>query len=150
MSSKSVISAAGVDVQFLIDAEDSGGEATAFMTRVSPGGDTLPAHSHDWDETMCVIDGTLTFVIDGTTSEVSAGNAVFIRRGQVHTYENLTSADSSMLIVSTPGLNHESYFSSVADVLNSGAEGARDRDQRIRALMGQYGVVPAPTAVTER
>lgn len=143
-SSKSVINAAGVDVQFLIEAEDSGGQATAFVTRVSPGGYTLPAHSHDWDETMYVIDGTLTFVIDAVTSEVSAGSAVFIRKGQIHAYENLTGDDSSMLIVSTPGLNHESYFSGVADILNSGDGDPRDKD--IRALMDQHGVVPAPAA----
>lgn len=140
-STKSVITAAGVDVQFLIDAEDSGGDATAFVTKVSPGGYTLPAHSHDWDETMYVIDGTLTFVIDGETSEVSAGDAVFIRKGQVHAYENLSSDDSSMLIVSTPGLNHESYFSTVANLLNSGEGDPRDQD--ISSVMDQYGVVPA-------
>ena len=93
---------------------------------------------------MYVIDGTLTFVIDETTSEISAGSAVFIRKGQIHAYENLTDEDSSMLIVSTPGLNHESYFSSVANVLNSGDEGSRD--QNVRALMDQYGVVPDPAA----
>lgn len=141
-SSKSVISAAGVDVQFLFDAEDSGGEATAFVTRVTPGGYTLPAHSHDWDETMFVIDGALTFVIDGEAREVTSGQAVFIGKGQVHAYENLTEQDSSMLIVSTPGLNHEAYFSSVANVLNSGAD--ETKDERIRAIMDDYGVVPDP------
>lgn len=143
-SPKSVISAAGVDVQFLFDAEDSGGEATAFVTRVTPGGYTLPAHSHDWDETMFVIDGTLSFVIDGETKEVAAGNAVFIRKGQVHAYENLTDVDSSMLIVSTPGLNHESYFAEVASVLN-GADDAT-KDEGIRAIMDQYGVMAGPAA----
>ncbi|MFN8050321.1 MAG: cupin domain-containing protein [Acidimicrobiales bacterium] len=140
-SSKSVITAAGVDVQFLIDAEDSGGGATAFVTKVSPAGYTLPAHRHDWDETMFVIDGTLTFVIDGVTSEVSAGNAVFIAKGQVHKYENLTDVESSMLIVSTPGLNHESYFAEVAEVLNGGSDA--EKDAKVRSLMDQYGVVAA-------
>ena len=145
-SSKSVISAAGVEVKFLIDAEDSDGEATAFVTTVSPGGNTLPAHSHDWDETMYVVAGTLAFVIDGATREVSAGEAVFIQSGAVHRYENLTDDDASMLIVSTPGLNHESYFSRVADVLNG--PGEQDRDEAIRALMEDYGVVPAPSQRT--
>lgn len=139
-SSRSVITAAGVDVKFLFDAEDSGGDATAFVTRVTPGGYTLPPHSHDWDETMFVIEGTLSFVIDGEPREVSAGDAVFIRKGQVHAYQNLTDVDSSMLIVSTPGLNHESYFASVAAVLNGdGADAAKD--ESVRAIMDEYGVV---------
>jgi quercetin dioxygenase-like cupin family protein len=136
---KTVISAEGVDVQFLIDAEDSGGDATAFVTQVAPGGNTLGAHSHDWDETMYVTDGTLTFTIDGVQRPVAAGEAVFIRGGAVHTYENLADATASMLIVSTPGLNHESYFARVADVLNNPA--SRGRDEAVAELMAEYGVV---------
>jgi quercetin dioxygenase-like cupin family protein len=140
-ASKSLISADGVDIQFLVDAVDSDGQATAFVTTVAPGGNTLPPHSHDWDETMYVTSGTLTFVIDGETREVSAGEAVFIAGGQVHKYDNYGTESSSMLIVSTPGLNHESYFSQVADVLS--ASSGPERDQAVRAIMDEYGVVPA-------
>lgn len=139
-ASKSRISAEGVDIQFLVDAVDTDGQATAFVTDVAPGGNTLPAHSHDWDETMYVTSGTLTFVIDGETREVAAGEAVFIARGQVHKYDNLATESASMLIVSTPGLNHESYFSQVAEVLTSSA--GRERDDAVRAIMDEYGVVP--------
>ncbi|MBU6217069.1 MAG: cupin domain-containing protein, partial [Acidobacteria bacterium] len=72
---------------------------------------------------------------------VAAGEAVFIARGQVHKYDNLGSESSSMLIVSTPGLNHESYFSQVADVLT--ASSGPERDEAVRAIMDEYGVVPA-------
>lgn len=140
-ASKTRISADGVDIQFLVDAVDSDGQATAFVTDVAPGGNTLPAHSHDWDETMYVTSGTLTFVIDGETREVTAGEAVFIARGQVHKYDNLGADSASMLIVSTPGLNHESYFSRVAEVLTASA--GRERDDAVRAIMDDYGVVPA-------
>jgi quercetin dioxygenase-like cupin family protein len=140
-ASKTLISAEGVDVQFLLDAEDTGGDATAFVTKVAPGGNTLGAHSHDWDETMYVTDGVLTFTIDGVDRQVAAGEAVFIRRGEVHTYRNLADVDASMLIVSTPGLNHESYFARVADVLNDTA--GRGRDEAVAALKAEYGVVPA-------
>lgn len=140
-ASKERISADGVDIQFLVDAVDSDGQATAFVTDVAPGGNTLPAHSHDWDETMYVTSGALTFVIDGETREVAAGEAVFISRGQVHKYDNLAADTASMLIVSTPGLNHESYFSSVAEVLSTSA--GRERDDAVRAIMDDYGVVPA-------
>lgn len=140
-ASKSRISAEGVDIQFLVDAVDTDGQATAFVTDVAPGGNTLPAHSHDWDETMYVTAGALTFVIDGETRVVAAGEAVFLAGGTVHKYENLGTETASMLIVSTPGLNHESYFSQVADVLSTPA--GRERDEAVRAIMDEYGVVPA-------
>ena len=140
-ASKSRISAEGVDIQFLVDAVDTDGQATAFVTDVAPGGNTLPAHSHDWDETMYVTAGSLTFVIDGETRVVSAGEAVFLARGSVHKYDNLGTETASMLIVSTPGLNHESYFSQVAEVLATPA--GRERDDAVRSIMDEFGVVPA-------
>lgn len=140
-ASKSRISADGVDIQFLIDAVDTDGQATAFVTDVAPGGNTLPPHSHDWDETMYVTSGALTFVIDGETRTVAAGEAVFVASGQVHKYENLDTRPASMLIVSTPGLNHESYFSQVAEVLTTSS--GPERDEAVRSIMDKYGVVPA-------
>jgi quercetin dioxygenase-like cupin family protein len=87
---------------------------------------------------MYVTAGTLTFVIDGETREVSASEAVFIARGSVHKYENLGTESASMLIVSTPGLNHESYFSQVAEVL--AAPAGRERDEAVASIMAEYGV----------
>ncbi len=133
------ISADGVDIKFLIHAEDSDGQATAFVTDVAPGGNTLAAHSHAWEETMYVIAGSLTFVIDGETRVVDAGDAVYIAKDSVHKYENLTDTTASMLIVSTPGLNHESYFDEVAGILNS----PDATDSAIKSVMDNYGVIPA-------
>lgn len=138
-ATKSRIVADGVEVQFLLDAVETDGQATAFATTIEPGGNTLPAHSHEWDETMYVTAGVLTFVIDGEVQVVSASDAVFISGGSVHKYENLSEDVASMLIVSTPGMNHESYFADVANVLNEPA--GRDQEAAIRNLMDQHGVV---------
>ena len=138
-ATKSRIKADGVEVQFLLDAVETDGQATAFVTKVEAGGNTLPAHSHEWDETMYVTAGALTFMIDDEVQVVPAGGAVFIPRGSVHKYENLSEHAASMLIVSTPGMNHESYFADVANVLND--PNGRDQDAAIKHLMDQHGVV---------
>jgi hypothetical protein len=45
-ASKQPIRVAGIEVQFLVDAGDSGGSSTAFVVRVAPGAGTPPPHSH--------------------------------------------------------------------------------------------------------
>src|SRR5580700_3782810 len=94
-ASKKLIRTPGIDVQFLIDAEDSGGSTTAFVSRVEPGAQTPPAHRHDaWDETVYCTAGVFTFTIDGVKQELAQGEALCIRRGQVHKFENLADDDA--------------------------------------------------------
>ena len=118
-ATKALISTGDIDVQFLVDAEDSGGSTTAFLCRVGPGANTPPAHVHDgWDETVYGTAGTMTYTIDGERRELRQGEALCVRRGQAHKFDNLSDTDAWMLVVSTPGLFEEEYFASVAAILN--------------------------------
>jgi quercetin dioxygenase-like cupin family protein len=142
-SSKTLISAGEVDVQFLIDAEDSGGSTTAFISRVGPGAQTPPPHfHHDWDETVYCTDGVITYTIDGVTQDLARGQALCVKRGQVHKFENLTDADAWMLVVSTPGLFEEEYFVSVAEILNAATDGPPDF-AALAAVQARHGVTNA-------
>ena len=139
-ASKTLIRGPGIDVQFLIDAEDSGGSTTAFVSRVAPGAQTPPAHFHQgWDETVYCTEGVFTFTIDGVKQDLAKGQALCIRRGQVHKFENLADDDAWMLVVSTPGLFQEDYFLSIAEILN--AEGPPDF-AAIGAVQARHGVTP--------
>ena len=126
-ASKTLIRTPGLDVQFLIDAEDSGGSTTAFMARIAPGARTPPPHLHEtWDETVYCTEGIVTYIIDGVTHEIAKGQALCVRRGQAHKFENLTDDDAWMLVVSTPGLFEEEYFLSIAEILNAATDGPPD------------------------
>jgi quercetin dioxygenase-like cupin family protein len=139
-ASKTLIRTPGLDVQFLVDAEDSGGSTTAFVSRVGAGASTPPAHRHEnWDETVYGTAGTLTFTIDGTKQELATGQALCIRRGQVHKFENLTDDDAWMLVVSTPGLFEEEYFVSIAEILNAATGGPPDF-AALAAVQARHGV----------
>lgn len=143
-ASKALIETPGVDVRFLVDAEDSGGSTTAFVARVAPGARTPPAHRHDdWDETFYCTRGTMTYVIDGDEIELAEGDAVCVRRGQVHRFDNHTTEDAWMLVVSTPGLFAEDYFLEVAEVLNAATDGPPDI-AALLAVQACHGVVVAP------
>ena len=142
-ASKALISTPGIDVQFLVDADDSGGSTTAFLARVAPGAQTPPAHHHaDWDETVYCTQGTMTYTIDGERIELDEGQALCVRRGQTHKFDNLTSADAWMLVVSTPGLFEEDYFLSIAEILNAAAGGPPDV-AALLAVQARHGVTVA-------
>ena len=139
-ASKSLIKSPGIDVQFLVDAEDSGGSTTAFIARVAPGAQTPPAHKHDdWDETVYCTQGTMSYVVDGNKVDLAAGQALCVRRGQVHKFDNHTTDDAWMLVVSTPGLFEEDYFLSIAEILNAATDGPPDF-AALLAVQARHGV----------
>jgi quercetin dioxygenase-like cupin family protein len=139
-ATKSLIRTPGIDVQFLVDSEDSGGSTTAFISRVGPGAMTPPPHSHEeWDETVYCTEGTMTYIVDGDERELAKGEALCVCRGQVHKFENRTAQDAWMLVVSTPGLFHEAYFLQIAEILN--ADGPPDF-AALLAVQARHGVTP--------
>ena len=143
-ASKNVIKTPGIDIQFLVDAEDSGGSTTAFITRVRPGAQTPPAHKHDdWDETVYCTQGTMTYVIDGAKVDLDQGQALCVRRGQIHKFDNHTTDDACMLVVSTPGLFEEDYFLDVAEILNAATDGPPDI-AGLLAVQARHGVTVVP------
>ncbi len=141
-ASKVLIRTPGIDVQFLIDADDSAGTTTAFIARLAPGAQTPPPHFHEgWDETVYCTEGVVTYVIDGVTHEIATGQALCVKRGQTHKFDNLTDRDASMLVVSTPGLFEEDYFLGIADILNAATDGPPDF-AALLAFQAQHGVTP--------
>jgi quercetin dioxygenase-like cupin family protein len=141
-ASKQLIKTPGIDVQFLIDAEDSGGSTTAFIARLEPGAQTPPAHKHDdWDETIYCTQGTITYLVDGEKIDLAQGEALCVKRGQAHKFDNHTTEDAWMLVVSTPGLFEEDYFLEIAAILNAATNGPPDFPA-LMAVQARHGVTP--------
>ncbi len=130
-----------LSVTFVLDADASGGGATAFECDV-PGHAAMSApHSHDsFDEINYGLAGVTTFTVDGEPRELRPGEAVYIRRGAVHAFENQSGADAKFLAVVTPGLLGPAYFQEISAVL--GAGGAPDM-AAIAAVMHRHGLTPA-------
>ena len=144
MATKALITTPGIDIQFLVDEDDSGGTTTAFLARVAPGAQTPPAHHHaDWDETIYCTQGTMTYVVDGEKFELGQGDALCVRRGQTHKFDNHTTDDATMLVVSTPGLFREDYFLSIAEILNAATDGPPDF-AALHRVQAEHGVTVVP------
>jgi len=64
--------------------------------RFAPAG-RLPAHLHDFDESICIIEGQATCVVEGRRYRPADGTTAFVPRGHVHYFINESDADMAMI-----------------------------------------------------
>jgi quercetin dioxygenase-like cupin family protein len=141
--SGTTIDLGGIDVRFLVEAQDSAGAATVFECAVERGAQVPPPHSHDaFDETVYGLEGRLTFTIDGHSREIGPGESVCIRRGQVHQFVNRGTADAKFLSVATPGVFGPDYFTEIREVLTAATDGPPDV-VALLDVMRRHGLTPA-------
>jgi quercetin dioxygenase-like cupin family protein len=147
-STTATIHVGAIAVEFLVDAEDSGGSVTVFECVVPADAKVPIAHSHDgFEETIYGLEGACTWTIDGEARELGPGESVCIRRGQVHGFENRGSIDAKFLAIATPGVFGPAYFQDVARVLADAAGGPPDL-AAIGEVMRRYGLTPARPVAT--
>jgi quercetin dioxygenase-like cupin family protein len=101
-----------------------------------------PAHSHDaFDETVYGLEGVFSFLIDGKKTYLGPGEVCFVRRGQVHYFENMGPEDGKFLSVATPGLFGPEYFRDIQRVMYA-SDGPPDREAMFE-VMRRHGLTPA-------
>ena len=59
----------------------------------------LPAHVHDFDESICIIRGTATCVVEGRRYSLRDGATALVPRGRVHYFVNESAGPMAMLWV---------------------------------------------------
>ncbi len=135
-------------VRFLVEAADSNGSASVFACHV-PASSRMPApHSHDgFEETIYGLQSTTTWTIDSETVDVGPGDAVCVRRGQIHGFQNHGEIDATFLAIATPALLGPAYFREIAEVLATSAGGPPDL-AAIGEVMRRHGLTPARPATT--
>lgn len=132
-------------IRFLIEGDASGGSVAIFEFDVPAGAKVAGAHSHDgYEETIYGIEGALTWTVDGVSTDVGAGDVLFIRRGAVHQFDNRSDVDATALAVVTPGVLGPDYFREVAAVVGAAAGGPPDL-AAIGEVMRRHGLTPAPS-----
>jgi quercetin dioxygenase-like cupin family protein len=145
-ASTETIRVGALGVRFLIEPGDSNGSASVFECFV-PADSMMPvAHSHDaFEETVYGLEGVTNWTVEGRSVDLAAGEAVCIRRGAVHGFENQGSEDAKFLAVASPGLMTPDYFREIHDVLAASPGAPPDR-ARIIEVMRRHGLTPAPPA----
>jgi len=133
-----------VSIRFLVEGEQSGGSVAIFEAAVPAGARVPVAHSHDgYEETICGLEGVLTWTVEGTSTDVGPGEALFIPRGTIHHFDNAGDVDARALAIVTPGVLGPDFFREVAAVLEA-AEGGPPDLAAIAEVMRRHGLTPAP------
>ena len=139
------ITVGALSVRFLVEDGDSNGSASVFECCV-PAHTQMPIpHSHDgFEETIYGLEGTTAWTIDSETIDVGPGEAVCVRRGQIHGFQNHGDVDATFLAIATPGVLGPAYFREIAEVLAASA-GGPPNPAALGEVMRRHGLTPAPS-----
>jgi quercetin dioxygenase-like cupin family protein len=108
-----VLHAFGEEVSILLGGEQTGGAFTRFVETTPPGCGP-PPHLHEReDESFYVLEGCVSFFIEGRWIEAHPGDTVFAPRQQVHAFKNNTDQPTQMLIETMPS-GFENFFAEAA------------------------------------
>ena len=119
-------------------AEESRGRIFAFEATEPPGGGP-PLHTHaNEDEYFLVLEGEITFYIDGRVIVGQAGDAAFVPRGAAHCFKNRSARQARLLVLFTPGAI-EGFFDFGLPV-NGGVPSEEIMLHRLVDFGGRYGL----------
>jgi quercetin dioxygenase-like cupin family protein len=114
-------------IRFLVEGGETRGSLAAFEFDVPAGARVPAAHSHDgYDETIYGLEGVMVWTVEGTSTDVAAGGALFVPRGAVHRFENDRDVDAKALAIATPGVIGPEYFRDIAAILDAAGGGPPD------------------------
>ncbi len=95
---------AGIVMKRLLSGDETAGQFCLFENRT--GGDTrTPIHVHARDdETIFIIEGELTAIVEGQPRRLTAGESMFLPRGIPHQLVNMSGNPCRYILIGTPAL----------------------------------------------
>lgn len=95
---------AGVVMKRLVSGEQTEGLFCLFENR-SDGQTKTPIHVHaNDDETVYVVEGQLTAIVDGEARTLSPGESLFLKRGIPHQLMNSGNQPVRYILIGTPSV----------------------------------------------
>jgi quercetin dioxygenase-like cupin family protein len=127
-----------LELNFLLDGEDTDGTLVQFELVVPPNAKVPAPHFHvEVDETLYILEGTITQLIGTEMHELHPGDHCFIKRGTVHGFNNLHSETARALCTLSPASIGPAYFREIGELINAG--GPPDI-QKLLAIMKRHGL----------
>jgi mannose-6-phosphate isomerase-like protein (cupin superfamily) len=131
--------ARGSVMAFKAVAAQTGGDFSFMERTLPPGGRRPLPHRHvNCSEAFWVLDGVITFVLDGVEFSGHTDDFLLVPRGAGHTFGNGGDTTARLLVLHAPAM--DAYFAEL-DALWS-RETPPDAESE-RALMARYGMEPA-------
>jgi quercetin dioxygenase-like cupin family protein len=138
------------DVYRIVASGEQTGGAFALIDALVPPGGGPPPHWHTReDESFFVLEGMVTFTVDGLPNEAGPGTFVHVKKEVRHSFRNNTDRPARMLIhVAPAGL--ERYFAEVGvrlpDAQSAALPFGEEDVARLVAGAGDYGIYFVPPA----
>jgi quercetin dioxygenase-like cupin family protein len=145
---RALVRIGAIEVRSVIDAAASNGTHTVIEVIVRPGGQMPAPHSHDgFEETFLGLEGLVTVIVGGHEHRLAVGEAVCIKRGQVHGFRNDTEHTVRFIGIAAPGVFGWPYFQEMAEAFASFGDGPPDKAM-IGEIMRRHGLTPAMPPAT--
>ena len=101
------IAVAGDINTILASKEETGGTYSFIKARVFPGGGPIPHIQTSEHEGFYIIEGQLTFNVDGQRIDAKPGSFVNVPPNVLHSFKNETNEAATIIIVLSPaGMEH--------------------------------------------
>jgi mannose-6-phosphate isomerase-like protein (cupin superfamily) len=137
---------AGVVMKRLVSGGQTGGLFCLFENR-SDGQTKTPIHVHaDDDETIYVVEGHLTAVVDGEARTLSPGESIFLKRGIPHQLMNPGTRPVRYVLIGTPSV-FEQFLAESGRVLRKGEAVGPPTPadiERLKAAAPRFGITLPP------
>jgi len=138
-----IVTARGSVMAFKAVAAQTDGDFSLMERTVPPPSAAKPSrrplpHRHvNCSEAFWVLDGTITFVLDGVEQRGGRDDFLLVPRGASHTFGNDGEEPARLLVLHAPAM--DAYFAEL-DALWSGETPPAPEAER--ALMSRYGMEP--------
>jgi len=134
-----LLTARGSVMAFKAVAAQTGGDFSLMERTLPPGGRRPPPHRHvNCSEAFFVLDGQISFVLDGAGLTGGPGDFLLVPRGAAHTFGNASEEPARLLVLHAPAM--DAYFEELHRLWASGQPPATEEE---RALMARFGMEPA-------
>jgi mannose-6-phosphate isomerase-like protein (cupin superfamily) len=99
----------GIAAVFKADGKETAGQYSISEWWLEPHTQGPGAHAHEEDDVFYVVEGTMSFLVDGKWIDASKGSFVLVPGGATHDFENRSGARAGVLNFSAPG-NFEDHM----------------------------------------
>jgi mannose-6-phosphate isomerase-like protein (cupin superfamily) len=134
-----IVTARGSVMAFKAIAAQTGGDFSLMERTVPPRGRRPLPHRHvNCSEAFWVLDGTITFVLDGVEQRGGRDDFLLVPRGAAHTFGNDADEPARLLVLHAPAA--DAYFAELEALWSKETPPAPEEE---RALMARHGMEPA-------
>jgi quercetin dioxygenase-like cupin family protein len=108
-------------LRFVKTAADTNGEYVLVDVLIAPNGQVAAAHVHPYQtETFEVLEGDVSFKVDGKTIVATAGDTLVVKPGTAHKFWNSGTTDASFRCEVRPALQFERLIETMFSLAHDG------------------------------